>query len=71
MNKFKIIALLFCFIITACGTDQEVEEPVGTQELDNAIDAYLEKNKDKAIEYWDFSDAEPPSDDIVNGQKSE
>ena len=67
MNKFKVITLLFCLIITACGTEQEVKEPVGTQELDNAIDAYLEKNKDKNSEYWDFSDPEVPSDNAVNG----
>ena len=71
MNKFKIIALLFCLIITACGTDQEAEESIGTQELDNAIDAYLEKNKDKNSEYWDFSDPEAPGDNAVNGTKTE
>ena len=71
MNKIKIIVVLLCLIIAACSAEQAVEEPVGTQELDNAIDAYLEKNKDQASEYWDFSDPKPPSDDIVNGQKEE
>lgn len=71
MKTFKVVALFFCIVVTACSDEREVEEKVGTQELDNAIDAYLEKNKDQAKEYWDFSDPETPGEDAVNGIKEE
>ena len=73
MKNIKLLMVIVCVVsMSACDNAEIVEEKVGTQELDTAIEDYLEANKEKNNEYWDFSDSvAPTAEEVLNGPSEE